>query len=80
MTWGQFWNLLDPCGYDLIWQQHLMLAYMASQPAGGILLQDNTMADRFIRIPDDGIPDLDNQLEQDIHINLEGVEDEDLFA
>ena len=57
-----------------------MLADMASQPAGRILLQDNTLADTFIRIPDDGIPDLDNQLEEDIHLNLEGVEDEDLFG
>ena len=53
---------------------------MASQPAGRIVHQDNTLADTFIRIPDDGIPDLDNQLEEDIHLDLEGVQDEELFA
>ena len=37
------------------------------------------MEDRFIAVPDTGIPVLDDRLEEDIHLELEAVQDEELF-
>ena len=39
----------------------------------------DSLEDGFIAIPDNGIPVLDDRLEEDIHLELEAVQDEELF-
>ena len=51
---------------------------MAGHPAKERLPTDS-LEDRFIPIPDTGIPVLNDRLEEDIHLELEAVQDEELF-
>ena len=51
---------------------------MAGHPAKERLPADS-LEDRFIPIPDTGIPVLNDGLEEDIHLELEAVQDEELF-
>ena len=42
-------------------------------------LPDENLTDIFIPIPEVGIPEVVDRLEEDLHLKLEGVEDDDLF-
>ena len=42
-------------------------------------LPDENLTDIFIPIPEGGIPEVIDRLEEDLHLELEGVEGEDLF-